>query len=172
MRYPAALMRTLADIDWTTWQPTDRATLVFVVRQGEVLLIHKRRGLGAGKVNAPGGRLEVGETPLEAAIREVQEEVCVTPTDLVETGELRFQFVDGYALHVHVYRAGGCVGEIAETDEATPFWAPLDAIPYEAMWQDDALWLPHLIAGRPFTGRFLFADELMLDHWLELAPAS
>jgi 8-oxo-dGTP diphosphatase len=163
-------MRTLADIDWPSWQPTDRATLVFVVRGHEVLLIHKRRGLGAGKVNAPGGRLEPGETPLQAAIREVEEEVCVTPVDLAETGELRFQFVDGYGLHVHVFRAADCLGEARETGEALPFWAPLDAIPYDAMWADDALWLPHLLAARRFHGRFLFDGETMLDHWLVVAP--
>ena len=86
----------MAEIDWDTWSPSDRATLLFVVRNDEILLIRKKRGLGAGKINAPGGRLERGESPLEAAIREVQEEVGVTPTGIRECGELSFQFIDGY----------------------------------------------------------------------------
>ena len=56
----------LADIDWDTWQARDRATLLFVIRDGQVLLIHKKRGLGKGKVNGPGGRVE----SLEALISE------------------------------------------------------------------------------------------------------
>ena len=51
-------MRTVNDIDWTTWQPQQRATLLFVIQGNQVLLIHKKRGLGAGNINGPGGRLE------------------------------------------------------------------------------------------------------------------
>jgi 8-oxo-dGTP diphosphatase len=59
----------LTDIDWTTWKPTDRATLLFVVDRpnGRILLIEKKRGLGAGKVNGPGGRIDEGETPTVTA---------------------------------------------------------------------------------------------------------
>jgi hypothetical protein len=34
------------------------------------------------------------------------------------------------------------------------------------MWADDALWLPHLIAGRAFAGRFVFDGDRMLAHEL------
>ncbi|MEO1370466.1 MAG: NUDIX domain-containing protein, partial [Acidobacteriota bacterium] len=62
--------RRVAEIDWRRWRPTDRATLVFVIDGGRILLIRKKRGLGAGKVNGPGGRLEAGETPVQCAVRE------------------------------------------------------------------------------------------------------
>ena len=35
----------LAAIDWGTWKPVDRATLLFVMRDSQVLLIRKLRGL-------------------------------------------------------------------------------------------------------------------------------
>ena len=79
-------------IDWSTWKPTEYANLCFVMRGGQILLIRKKRGLGAGKINGPGGRLEKGETALESAIRETQEELGVTPTGLEHIGELFFQF--------------------------------------------------------------------------------
>ncbi len=50
---------------WENWEPRERATLCFVRRENEVLLIRKKRGLGAGKINGPGGRIEPGETPAE-----------------------------------------------------------------------------------------------------------
>lgn len=167
--------RRLADVGWEDWRPRDTATLVFVLRDAEVLLIHKKRGLGAGKINGPGGRLEPGETLRECAVREVQEELCVTPRDLAWGGENRFHFADGYSIHVHVYRAHALEGTPRETEEAVPLWVPRDAIPYHQMWEDDRIWIPHLLAGRRFAGRFLFESvesDRMLDHALEVETAS
>jgi 8-oxo-dGTP diphosphatase len=163
--------QSLRDVDWERWQARDPATLVFVVRDGRVLLIRKKRGLGAGKINGPGGRLDPGETPLACAVREVQEELRVTPLGLSWRGENRFQFVDGYSIHVHVFVASGCEGEPVETDEAVPHWVALDAIPWQEMWADDPLWLPHVLAGRRVSGRFLFDGDAMLDGRLELLDA-
>ena len=154
---------TVREIDWTLWQPQRVATLLFVLRDGEVLLIEKKRGFGAGKVNGPGGHVEDGEGPVEAAVREVEEEVGITPVDVEPAGELRFQFTDGLSLLVHVFRARGCRGEPRETDEATPFWAPVDAVPFDRMWADDRIWFPWLLRGERFSGRFLFDGDTLLD---------
>ena len=160
-------MRSLADVDWTRWRGVP-CTLVFVVRGDELLLMRKLRGLGAGKINAPGGKLDPGEAPLACAIRETREEVCVTPRELSVAGRNRFQFTDGGAIDVRVFRAAGCEGEPQPTAEADPFWAQVSRIPYAEMWEDDALWLPHLLAGRAFSGRFLFEGDRMLDWALEV----
>ncbi len=163
----AAAARRVVDIDWQSWNPVDRATLLFVVSDDRILLIRKKRGLGAGKINGPGGRLESGETWRQAAIREVTEEVCVVPEGVCEAGELRFQFVDGYSIQVRVYRADRYAGDPQETDEATPLWFAVDSIPYAEMWEDDALWLPLLLQQTRFSGRFVFAGDALIDHHLE-----
>ena len=51
---------------------------------------------------------------------------------------------------------------------AAPRWTPVDAIPYELMWEDDALWLPLLLRGQAFRANWIFDDDRMLDHELEL----
>lgn len=155
-------------VDWNTWRPTDVATLLFIVEGGRILLIEKKRGLGAGKVNAPGGRLEPGETPIVAAVRELKEEVGVEASNVREVGQVSFHFVDGYDLHCHVFRADACLGTPIETDEANPFWTAVTDIPYPRMWADDATWLPHLLADRPFRGRYVFDGDAMLSHDLEV----
>lgn len=159
--------RRVREIDWPAWTPNEKATLLFVLRNGHILLIDKKTGLGAGKINGPGGRIEPGETARAAAIREVQEELCVTPTGVREAGELYFQFMDGYSLHGTVFTATGFDGELCETREATPRWASLDSIPWERMWADDPLWLPLLLRGERFTGYFTFDGDIMLDSLLE-----
>lgn len=164
----AAGKTKLADIDWSTWRAVDRATLTFVLEAGRVLLIRKKRGLGAGKVNGPGGRLEPGEEPIDCAIREVEEELGITPLGLEYRGENRFQFVDGYSIHVYAYVASGYESEVRETDEAAPLWTDIEAIPYAEMWEDDRLWLPHALAGYAPQGRYIFDGDRMLDWELEV----
>jgi 8-oxo-dGTP diphosphatase len=158
----------VSDIDWARWTPKDTATLLFVIQGGRALLIRKKRGLGAGKINAPGGRLERNESPLDAAVREVREELGVTALAPRERGTLAFEFVDGYRLFCHVFTSDRCEGDPVETDEATPLWTALDAIPYEQMWADDALWLPKMLAGYRFDGRFVFDGDRLVSHELTL----
>lgn len=154
-------------VDWANWTPQERATLLFIVQEGQVLLIRKKRGLGAGKINGPGGRLEPGETPEEAAIRETREELCIEAYDPELIGELHFQFVDGYSLHCSVFISPRFSGLPTETDEADPIWTPLDAIPYHDMWQDDIHWFPALLERRKFRGYFAFDSDRLLNHRME-----
>ncbi len=157
-------------VDWSAWQPADTAVLTFIRRDGQLLLILKKRGLGKGKFNAPGGRLEAGETAEQAAVRETQEEVGLTPLDLHRAGRLDFAFTDGYSLRCHVFTADACEGTLTETDEAAPFWCAESEIPYGRMWSDDRLWIPLMLLGRPFEAQFIFEDDLMLWHLLQAAP--
>ena len=105
-------------------------------------------------------------------MREVQEELCITPVNLTECGELSFQFLDGYSIHVTVYSAENFEGEPRETEEAIPLWFGVDEIPYAEMWADDELWIPRMLAGQRIGGRFLFEGDRMLDYVLEDAPES
>jgi hypothetical protein len=63
------MLTRFEDIDWTHWTSHEHATLLFVRQADRVLLIRKQRGLGAGKINGPGGRLDEGESPLHCVIR-------------------------------------------------------------------------------------------------------
>ena len=170
-RAPAERVYTqLGDIDWEHWIPQQRATLLFVIRAGRMLLIYKKRGLGAGKINGPGGRLMPEESPLQCAIREVQEELVVTPIGVQQCGELAFQFVDGLSILVHVFTAQDCDGMPQETEEATPLWVALGQIPFDRMWADDRLWFPLMLAGQLFQGRFLFDGDTLLGHHVTIEP--
>ena len=147
-------------MDWDAWTPTEAATLMFVFDEsGRVLLIHKRRGMGAGLINGPGGRLEPGETPLQAAVRETREELCVIPLDPEFRGTLQFDMGDGYNLLGYVFAASRYEGTPTTTDEAEPEWFPAADFPFDRMWSDDRIWVPWMLRRRRFLGRFSFLDE-------------
>jgi 8-oxo-dGTP diphosphatase len=162
--------QTLAAVDFEHWRVDDVATLCFVVDGPRVLLIHKKRGHGAGKVNGPGGKVERGESPIACVRRETHEEVCIEPRELVCRAELRFQDTNGYAMRGFAFVAGGFDGAPVETAEATPFWCAMDDLPFDAMWDDDRYWLPRVLAGETLVGEFLMHEDRLIEH--RLRPAS
>ena len=117
----------------------------------EVLLGEKLRGLGVGHIVGPGGKVEEGETPEEAAIREVQEEVglMIEPGALTALARIRYPFVNREALSQRsfVFSARVFSGELQSSGEIAALWWPVATIPYERMWSDAKLWLPRALSG-------------------------
>lgn len=143
-----------------------RATLSFLIQQGKtdsVLLGLKKRGFGRGKWNGFGGKIEPGETPREAAAREISEEcgLSVRPEDLVPAGHVTFFFSaePSFDHDVEVFVATAWHGEPRETEEMKPVWFPVHGLPLREMWRDDAHWLPHVLAGSPIEAEFSFAAD-------------
>ena len=155
------------DVPWGSWEPSERCVLTYVMDGDNVLLILKKRGLGDGYYNAPGGHIELEETSTEAAIRETKEETGLTVSDLKERGTLRFQFKDGMRMVCYVFTTSVWEGDLKECDEAKPFWTDKNNLDYDMMWKDDKLWLPLLLDGKEFEGWFVFDDREMLDAKVE-----
>ena len=158
---------TLQDFDWRQWRPGMLSTLVFIFRQDEVLLIHKKTGLGKGMINGPGGKLEQGESFSDCARREVKEEVGVTVSSLREVADLRFLMSDHADIRCKAYFTDSFEGAPIETREAKPFWCPVGQIPYQQMWPDDILWLPRALDGYLVRGSFKFDGQCLKEHWVE-----
>lgn len=160
----------VGDIDWEGWQGEMPATLMFVVQGNRVLLIDKLRGIGQGKINGPGGKIDPGETPEQCVIRECQEELHITPLQPIKMGELLFAMSDIPDIHCHVFMAHAFDGVPTPTEEANPRWTEIDQIPWDQMWEDDRCWLPQMLEGQKFLGKFIFEGERMQWHemtWLK-----
>ena len=136
-------------------------TLLFLRRDGELLLAMKKRGFGQGKWNGAGGKVESGETPLAAAIRETEEEVGVTPKNPRKMAEIDFYLTSDptFNNYAHVFVATEWDGEPHETEEMRPQWFSQGALPYDEMWGDDRSWLPELLAGKRFKAMFTLDDH-------------
>ncbi|EIW77078.1 hypothetical protein CONPUDRAFT_63060, partial [Coniophora puteana RWD-64-598 SS2] len=129
-----------------------------------------------------GGKVDPGETPAEAAARELQEEAGIS-APLEHAGSLLFAAV----LHVSLRSFDACYS--SRTDEMRPEWFALPAdiagaafvsdlpqTPYETMWADDVYWMRHLLQGIPFAGRCDFekdgqeGEESKIVRWWFGAP--
>ena len=156
------------DIKWDNWEPTERCVLTYVIDGDNILLIHKKRGMGTGYYNGPGGHIELEETKTEAAIRETKEETGLDITSLEERGTLYFQFRDGIRMLGYVFVTHSYSGTlIDECDETKPFWAKISKLDYSNMWEDDVLWFPLLLGGKKFNGYFIFDDRKLIDSKIE-----
>ncbi|GAB9465384.1 hypothetical protein Gpo141_00002794 [Globisporangium polare] len=140
----------------------------------EVLLGEKKRGFGMGKWNGFGGKVDPGDTSIvAAAAREIQEEANVTvrECDLDPRGVLLFTFEGGKeVLEVHVFLTTKFAGEPSESEEMLPKWYAVGDIPFDKMWADDHIWLPHVLAGKSVDGAFHFSsdEDTLLTHELQV----
>jgi len=67
-----------------------KTCLSVVKREGFFLVILKRRGLGSGRYNLPGGKLKDDESPEQCAIRETREEVGIDLLNPRVLGKISF----------------------------------------------------------------------------------
>lgn len=142
------------------------ATLIFLIKDDQILLAMKKRGVGIDKWNGVGGKIQPGESIMAAAIRECQEEIDVTPLDLEYVARIAFSIPDQqYQTLGHIFLVREWEGEPQETEEMAPAWFKQDTIPYDRMWSDDELWLDRVLAGEKLKARFIFdANENVTDY--------
>jgi 8-oxo-dGTP diphosphatase len=131
--------------------------------RAEVLLGRKKTGLGSGNIVGLGGKIEPGETALDAIVREIEEEsgLVVAPGDLTEMGLVKFAFPyrENWSQDSTVFVGSRFAGVPAESDEVAPEWFPLDELPLGGMWDDAKYWLPGVLAGHPVLGDFTFGPD-------------
>lgn len=123
-------------LEWVWWErqappPTIVVSAIAFMRDRQVLTVRKR---GTGKFMLVGGKIEAGEAPIDAARREAEEEVGLSPADLEPLGSFVGLAANepGHLLHSEAYLAT-VEGEpriAAEIDEMR--WMGLDEADAEA----------------------------------------
>ncbi|MDN5754426.1 MAG: NUDIX domain-containing protein [Arthrobacter sp.] len=129
----------------------------------QVLLGLKQRGFGAGHVVAPGGKIEPGESPAQAAARELHEETSVLtdPATLEPAARVYFRFPANPAadMDCQVFLTTEFSGMAAASDELLPGWYPVGHLPLDRMWEDSPLWLDRLFRGERFDALVRLGDD-------------
>lgn len=162
-----------------------KATVVFLVRNGQILLAVKKKKVGKGRLNGFGGKPKVGESLRACAKRELFEEtgegIVVEEIDLKPRARIKFfnqeNNLDIPDMDVVFYIANEFSGETKETEEmGLPEEYPVDAIPFNQMMAADKYFIPNILRGECLTGTvnftkgfgissctFLHADESSLE---------
>jgi 8-oxo-dGTP pyrophosphatase MutT (NUDIX family) len=105
-----------------------------VLRGGDVVVIvpARRAADGARVLSLPKGHVDPGETPVQAAEREVREEAGIVAEPVRELGESRYWYrrdgrTIGKSVHFYLfsYRSGDTADHDEEVEEAR--WLPLEA---------------------------------------------
>ena len=137
-------------------------TLCLLKKDNQILLAKKKRGFGKGKYNGVGGKIEQGETPDDAMIRETKEEIAVTPINYEKVGFLEFdEYYKGKKEKVafHLYIVNKWDGEPTESEEMNPKWFDIKDIPYDKMFPDDKYWFPLILEGKKIRAYFEFDEN-------------
>ena len=148
--------------------PLPQVCVCYLPREGaggtEVLLGRKKHGLGMGNYVGLGGKLEPGESAVDAAVREVFEEsgVRVAASDLEARGLLSYHFPhrEAWSQESSVFVCRTWSGVPTGSDELDPEWFALDAVPFDEMWDDARRWLPEVLVGGSVRRTFVFGEDL------------
>ncbi len=144
-------------------------TLVYALRDGKVLMMHRRKEPNLGQWTAPGGKIEIHESAAECAVRELQEETGL----IARRPELRIIATETSPLPnwqwlMFIYLVtdfqGDLNGDCIEGDLA---WIPVDEVLDLPIPQADAIFYPLVIGDQ--TGlisiKFEYDAGLQLVNW-------
>lgn len=175
-----------------------KATLVYIVDDGEVLMAKKTQKVGIGCYFGYGGKKKWWQTFRGCAVREVWEEtggvkskrwngpsdnggIKIKKRDLEPVGLIDFYRGDESQapygkpnFRVMCYRVTKYRGEpVSTTEMRDPQWFPIDKIPFgtEEMKAGDQFFVPQIIKGTPVKGWIRFIDDkTLIGH--DIQPCS
>lgn len=140
--------------------------LVFLTRGDEVLLLRGAldKKLWAGKYNGLGGHIEPGETPHQAAIREVEEEAGLTPTALALRAVIHVTLNAAPGVLFFVFTGAASPGKLRASTEGAPVWVARADVASLPLVADLPELLPRVLETGPLIyGNYTFsADGLQM----------
>jgi ADP-ribose pyrophosphatase YjhB (NUDIX family) len=146
------------------------ATLVYALRDEQVLLVRRETEPNRGLWVAPGGKIEHGESPDECAVREMREETGL----VVERPVLRAVMTEtspraDYQWLTFIFVARDFDGTFTPAPGIGEFrWVPVDEVTKLPIPPADAIFFPRLLKdGTPFSAKFEYDADLNLLRWRE-----
>ncbi len=149
-------------------------TLCYLHTASDILLAMKKKGLGVGKLNGVGGKVEERESVEQAMVRETMEEIGVSINEesLEKVAILTFTHdtKPEWDQECHVFMVSEWEGEPVESEEMSPEWYSKDNLPLEKMWESDLYWLRDVLNGDRIRARFGFDENRMMKGDFAIEP--
>lgn len=155
------------------------AVLVYLRSGDKTLMIHRcvqgRLDFHHGKWNGLGGKCEVDESPVEAALREVREEsgLDLAPSQLFPLGVLQFPNFKAHRNEdwiVFVFsaevRADQLNSILAESHEGSLHWVSNQDLLSLNLWAGDRHFIPWVLENKSFLGTFWYRDQKLDRYWI------
>jgi 8-oxo-dGTP diphosphatase len=148
--------------------PVIEATLCYVERENKVLMLHRITrpdDLHYGKYKGLGGKFEAGESALDCAKREIEEESGLLPHSLDFRGHITFPLFDGkndWSVFLFCCQAEG--QNLRHPEEGRLEWVERDRLLDLNLWEGDRHFLPWVLERRRFLARFEYSDGVYVGH--------
>ena len=146
------------------------ATLCYVndKKSNSTLMIYrnkKKNDYHEGKWNGLGGKFEVGESPEECAIREIEEESGLKVKTLTLKGFITFPLFDGKDdWYVFLFAADDFSGELIDSPEGRLEWIENSKLTEINLWDGDKIFIPWLFEDKFFSAKFNYKDGKFVDY--------
>ncbi len=144
------------------------ATLCYIRKDQHTLMMHrvkKENDMHAGKWNGLGGKLELGETPEECAIREIWEESGLIVKNLSLKGIITFPgFSNDEDWYTFLFVVDKFEGELIDSPEGYLKWIPNDELLNLNLWPGDLIFIPWLEQSEFFSGKFVYKNKELVEH--------
>jgi len=104
---------------------------------------------------------------------ELREEASIDAEDLQPCGLITFEYdCEPVLMQVHFFTVTRFTGQPTESEEMRPEWFSIAELPLHNMWKDVPIWLPYLLAMKPFVGHMLYRGHstLLRVQLEEMAP--
>ncbi len=144
------------------------ATLCYVMHDNKTLMIHrikKQNDFHEGKWNGLGGKLEIGETPEECVIREIEEESGLLLKNPKMHGFITFPLFDGKDdWYVFLFTAKEFTGELIDSPEGRLEWINDDKLFDLNLWEGDRIFIEWLFQDKFFSAKFNYNNGKFVDY--------
>ncbi|HJW47990.1 MAG TPA: NUDIX domain-containing protein [Candidatus Limnocylindria bacterium] len=150
--------------------PLKLATLVYALRDEQVLLLRRTTEPNRGLWVAPGGKFDHGESPTECAVREMYEETGLRIQQPVLRGVMTETSPRAdYQWLTFIFVAWDFEGTFTPAPGIGEFrWVPVDEVAKLPIPPADAIFFPRLVEdGSTFHGKFEYDADLNLLRWQE-----
>ena len=148
-----------------------QTVLCYLEQDEQYLMLYrnkKKDDVNAGKWIGVGGKIEPGETPKEALLREVKEETGLTLKTYRFRGVVEFRSDKALPESMHLFTATTWDGTLTACDEGELRWIKKCELHHYPLWEGDALFLEKLTEDSPPFRLYLqYHGDTLIGHTFE-----